>query len=132
MSAEARPPTPGEIVSLTKRTVIWVAASIAMAFLAITVAMVTVFIAYQGARHDVQNLSVQSACRSQLAANVDIAIGAEVIEISDLIAAVANQDREDVARQIGELHNARDALTNALDQRAHTADICDHPERESA
>ncbi len=120
LDAAVLEPLPAPRIKLP-RTVfaVWAALSLACAFALVALAA--------RAFSDADQLADQrreSACRSGLAAAVDVAAGNTTVAIGRLVDQIATGDDQTVLVAVERLRSASDTLELALDDRARTAELC--------
>jgi hypothetical protein len=104
---------------------IWLSVAVVVLCVGALVAIGTQQAVIGNQRSDVEQLSRETQCRSQLAVDVDVANTNNALGFNRLLVALANKAPTEYA--ILALDKAGAALATATDRRARTAEICATP-----
>jgi hypothetical protein len=111
-------------------TIALIAGSILAAFVAVTIAMVSLWHAYDDQHTEKAKLAAQAACRSNLAVAVDVTKGPILLTEGDLLIhlvdAVVNRSdsKAQLLADVQAFNAVRPAYEKALEDRSQTEETC--------
>jgi hypothetical protein len=121
-------PRPG--ITVTRATIALIAGSILAAFVAVTIAVVSLWHAYDDQHTEKAQLAEQAGCRSNLAVAVDVTKGPILLAEGDLLIhlvdAVVNRtdSKAQLTADVQAFNAVRPAYEQALKERSQTEATC--------